>query len=298
MIRLKLAISMAWLPILAAPAIAQVVMRYGSGGYGPESGYVSLYAKGKMVDFAGAVIGVQRGAPMPGMSESVTLLVKAKNGGTAMVDLGPAWYVDRQSVKFKVRDNVRVSGSKVLINGQTTILAQQITKNNRVLYLRGEDGWPMWIAYRGRVEVKATNPVSPNIVVNGTITDITSAYNDQTGWNDAVVVVDSGSQTYWLNLGPVWFANRQDMFLQVGNVIVANGAYLNNGSIGVIDLRQGFDTFQFRNPSGRPLWSPVSTGIRPGPRFGPTGTGIRMGPTGTGTRGGSPAGVGRGGGKG
>lgn len=292
--RFKLAVSMVATLGIYACSVGQVVVNYGSGGYGPESGYVSLYAKGKTAELSGSVTGIQRSSPQKGMEENVTLLVKAKNGGTAMVDLGPAWYVDRQSVKFKVRDNVRVTGSKVLINGQTTILAQRITKNNRVLYLRGEDGWPMWISYRGHVDVRATNTVSPNVVVNGTITDITSTYNPATGWNDAVVVVDGGSQTYWLNLGPVWFAQRQDMFLQVGNVIVANGAFLNNGSIGVIDLRQGFDTFQFRNPNGRPLWSPVSTGTR-----GNTApTGIRMGPAGTGTRGGSPTGVGRGGGKG
>lgn len=245
---------------LASYGVGQQVVSRSSGGYGVVSAYNKLYAQGTVVEFSGKVTGVQRAAPMRGMDAGFTMLVKSPNGGTSMVDLGPAWYIDQQKPGFKVGDRVKVSGSKVKVQGTYTILAQKVTKNNRVLYLRGEDGWPMWVAYRGHVEVRAANTVRGNTLIEGTIRDITTIPNGQSGGPSTALVIEGNGQIYTLDMGPVWYFDRQDMFLEIGNVIVATGTPFNNGFYGVIDLRRGTDFFRMRDQFGRPLWQQFGGG--------------------------------------
>src|SRR5688572_26130539 len=109
--------------------------RTGSGGWGANSTYNSLYGKGMAAEFKGQVVGIERSAPMKGMDVNVALLVKATNGGTAMVDLGPAWFVDNLPTKVKMKSWVTVRGSKVSVNGSSTTLAQKVVSGNQALYL-------------------------------------------------------------------------------------------------------------------------------------------------------------------
>jgi hypothetical protein len=240
--------------LLGTAAFGQRLASTGSGGYGPNSNYVLAYNQGSVVDFSGKVTGVLRSAPAKGMEPSVSLLVKSSNGGTSNVELGPTWYVDGYNVRFKVGDRVRGRGSKIFVDGKSTILVQQITKNGRVLYCRGEDGWPMWLAYRGHVTVMA-NTVQPSQVnVTGTISNIRTV---QLGANLTPTVIldvntETGNQTF--NLGPVWFITRQDMFLEVGNVIVLTGARPVGGFIPVIDLRRCDEWMRLRDLNGRGIW--------------------------------------------
>ena len=239
--------------LVAAQALAQVRVVSGSGGYGPKSPYVMAYSKGSVVELSGKVTGVVRSAPAQGMDASVSLLVKSGNGGVSVVEVGPTWYVDGQRVTYKTGDRVKVKGSKVMLGNRSVILAQRVTKNNRVLYLRGEDGWPMWLAYRGRITVMSNSPRPENVTVNGTIRSIRTVPlgNESNVFID--VATDAGTRTF--NVGPVWFISRQDMVLEVGSVIVLTGGPARNGMMPVIDLRRGVEWMIIRDLFGRPVWN-------------------------------------------
>jgi hypothetical protein len=247
--------------IVPATALSQTKIISGSGGWGANSKYNALYNRGSSVDFSGTVIGVQREAPMQGMDPGMSLLVKASNGGTATVDLGPAWYVDGMNRKFNLKDRVQVTGSKVFIDGRSVILARKISKGNQVLYLRGEDGFPMWISYRGHVDVVANSTIRGNQTINGTITEIrTMPIGNE---NNVVIGVQADQGVQWINLGPVWFIGRQDMVLEVGNVIIIDAApWARAGWFDAWDLRLGDQRFLLRDRFGNPMWQP-SNGARP-----------------------------------
>jgi hypothetical protein len=81
--------------------------------------------------------------PMKGKSYGVNLTVRTDKE-TLTVYLGPSWYIDRQDMKIGKNDIIEVKGCKKIFNGKYVIVAQEITKNNKVLVLRDNDGNPVW----------------------------------------------------------------------------------------------------------------------------------------------------------
>ena len=67
--------------------------------------------------------------------------------GPLAVHLGPAWYLEEQKLAVKVRDVLEVTGSRVTIAGEPTILAAQVKQGDRTVTLRDAGGVPQW---RGR----------------------------------------------------------------------------------------------------------------------------------------------------
>jgi hypothetical protein len=68
---------------------------------------------------------------------------------TIPVHLGPAWYVEKQSLHIEANDTVIVTGSRVTLDGKPTIIAAQVKKGTEVLKLRDDNGVPEWSG-RGR----------------------------------------------------------------------------------------------------------------------------------------------------
>ena len=63
---------------------------------------------------------------------------------TIAVHLGPAWYVEKQTPHIEANDTVIVTGSRVTLDGQPTIIAAQVKKGTEVLKLRDDNGVPAW----------------------------------------------------------------------------------------------------------------------------------------------------------
>src|SRR5436853_143933 len=118
---------------LIALAGAQPVVISGSAGFNADSPYNRLYNTATVITFKGKVTGLEVAAPMSGMGNAVTLIVKSTSGRTYTVDVGPEWYVNNQHTRIKVKDNVEVTGSRVTIGGHDVILAEQIVKSKSVL---------------------------------------------------------------------------------------------------------------------------------------------------------------------
>ncbi len=64
--------------------------------------------------------------------------------GSLMVHLGPGWYLDEKKLAVKVGDTVEVTGSKVTLNNQPSLIAREVTVNGTTLKLRDDQGLPVW----------------------------------------------------------------------------------------------------------------------------------------------------------
>lgn len=81
-------------------------------------------------------------------SPAVGLTLKKGDAYAAYVHLGPQWYIDRQGIDIEVGDQVEVTGSKILVEGNKVILVSIIKKGDRIWQLRDEKGFPFWSARR------------------------------------------------------------------------------------------------------------------------------------------------------
>ncbi len=86
----------------------------------------------------------------PGMHRGMGVhLTLQTDKETISVSLGPDWFVDKQSPKIEKGDTVTVTGSRVTMDGKPALIAATVTKGDKVIKLRDENGAPLW-AGRGR----------------------------------------------------------------------------------------------------------------------------------------------------
>lgn len=249
--------------LLAPLAFGQAVSLRGSGGYGVDSAYNRLYTNRTLVRFSGVVTGKIKAAPMNGMAEGASILVRVPKKGVVAVDLGPTWFIQNQRAKINVGDHVRVVGSKVRLPGQYLVLARMIVKKNQVLALRDASGVPYWDATARAQQIAAANAnnANANNMIQGTIGGTQVFTIDNQPYVGYVVNTGNGGSTM-VALAPQWFMNGQDVTflpgqhisvvggpaIQIGGgmtgstVVVANSIYGPSGGL------------VLRNPDGSPVW--------------------------------------------
>ena len=121
--------------------------RMGMGGQhqmgpGPMMGAGMAAFDAKTVEtFKGAVTAVDRIQRGPGMA-GVHLRVQV-GAETRVVHLGPAAYVDPK-MAFAAKDEVEVTGSRVVLGGEPAVLATTVKKGGQALELRKADGTPLF----------------------------------------------------------------------------------------------------------------------------------------------------------
>jgi hypothetical protein len=104
---------------------------------------------------AGKVISVERVCPVRGKSHMMEAdgewwgvhlhLLKWAGRDTVHVHLGPAWFVDKQDLRIKKRDYISVLGANVCFRNEQRVVAARVEKDDKTLYLRENDGRPLWI---------------------------------------------------------------------------------------------------------------------------------------------------------
>ena len=122
--------------VLAMPgeSIAQGAMRGGYGGrYDPQT----------VETVAGEVMAVEKVAYGRRGSYGIHLVLKTDQGEIP-IHLGPSWYVERQTVKIAVHDQIEVTGSRVLYRGKPALIASEIKRGGEILTLRTAAGVPLW----------------------------------------------------------------------------------------------------------------------------------------------------------
>ena len=122
---------------------------YSQNGWGPGSSYNRLYDTKTVETLSGTVISIDQISPDKNMSAGIHLLLNTETGNTS-VHLGPAWYIDNQDIQIIKGDNISVTGSKITYNGDQVIIAKEVTKGDKVLKLRDENGYPLWSGWRNK----------------------------------------------------------------------------------------------------------------------------------------------------
>ena len=91
----------------------------------------------------GKVVSVEKITPPKRRGEWVQLMLQVQNG-TIAVQLGPAWFVDKQVPRIEANDTVTVTGSRLNLDGTPVIVAADIAKGSELLRLRDDNGVPVW----------------------------------------------------------------------------------------------------------------------------------------------------------
>ena len=117
--------------------------RPGSGGWSAESSFVRLFDSNRVVSVSGTVTRVETFSPRRGMSVGIRAEVDTGTNKVT-VHLGPRWYVQRQDVAIKAKQQVEVAGSDVIIEGHPVLVATRVKTDAGMLYLRDANGVPTW----------------------------------------------------------------------------------------------------------------------------------------------------------
>ena len=91
----------------------------------------------------GNVLSIEKITPAKKRGYWVQLMLQTEKE-TIAVQLGPAWYIDKQTPRIEANDTITVTGSRVTVGGRSAIAAADITKGNELLKLRDDNGIPVW----------------------------------------------------------------------------------------------------------------------------------------------------------
>lgn len=129
---------------------------YGYGGYygrypGPGRGdpYEKIFDSKTIKTISGQVIKVDQ-VPEPGLEMEMRLTVFIDKKEVLPVYLGPSFYIvgSEQAKRFKIGDQVTVTGSQATRGGERFMIATTVKRGNEVLRLRDKDGNPEWIGWK------------------------------------------------------------------------------------------------------------------------------------------------------
>jgi hypothetical protein len=91
----------------------------------------------------GNVLSVEKITPAKRRGDWVQLMLQTQKE-TIAVQLGPAWYIDKQTPRIEANDTITVTGSRLTLDGRLAIVAADVTKGNELLKLRDDNGLPFW----------------------------------------------------------------------------------------------------------------------------------------------------------
>jgi hypothetical protein len=106
------------------------------------------YDRGTVETLRGTVIEVERLAPRRFERLSQVHLLLKTDGQSVIVHLGPQSWLAQHNFDLSPGDQVTIKGSRIDRLRHTFLVAGEVKKGNRVLFLRDENGRPLWA--RGR----------------------------------------------------------------------------------------------------------------------------------------------------
>jgi len=219
----------------------------------------SQYRSGHKITFTGRVTGIVRTRPVTSSDNEVTLLVRNRDGGgSSVVDVGPAWYVDHQVAKIRLKDNVQVTGSKILIGRHGIVLAEQIRINGEgglVVSLRRASGRAFWMGTETNSVVSV--PTGPN-VLTGTFTNFGTYMLNDVPYVQGVLQTANGPLN--VDLGPQWYYGQQNLDYRVGDgvsIVAGPNPFTVGPNLNIYpsySIYRGPQVYSIRNENGVPLY--------------------------------------------
>ena len=96
---------------------------------------------------SGTVTRIDRATTWRPGQPGVHLLLKTSKE-TLWVLVGPAWYLERRKVEFRVGDRLKVTGTRATFNDEPALLAGTLFIGDKTVGLRDATGRPAWSSQR------------------------------------------------------------------------------------------------------------------------------------------------------
>lgn len=138
--------------ILASFALADAQRWGGKGRWGPWAGnyYHWNWNPATVETIKGEVMTKDTITPPKGRSglPAVGMTLKKEDEYAIYVHLGPQWYFDKQELAIDIGDKVEVTGSKIMVEGNTVLLVSSLKKCDKTWQFRDQQGFPFWSGRR------------------------------------------------------------------------------------------------------------------------------------------------------
>jgi hypothetical protein len=105
--------------------------------------WTSLFDKKNIETITGDVVEAETIKSTLGVTKDLHIYVRTDKEKLPVV-LGPEKYLDTQNVTILKGDRVEVTGSRVMVKNQPTIIAEKVKKGDQTLELRDNKGQPKW----------------------------------------------------------------------------------------------------------------------------------------------------------
>jgi len=130
--------------VMAAPLAASAQPAGAGEGRGSGRGAqgARLFDPATVTTMQGEILEVER-IPRGRRGEGVHLMV-ASGAEKLAVHLGPSFFVDQQGLKLAKGDRIEVKGSRIVLDGKPTLIAQEIKRGSESMALRDANGFPLW----------------------------------------------------------------------------------------------------------------------------------------------------------
>jgi hypothetical protein len=115
----------------------------------PASNTQKIYNPQTVETVQGTVLKVHFVPMASGRGQGVHILLETQRE-SVQVHLGPDWFLASQNLAIQVGDQLEVVGSRVMLNGQDTIIASQVSKGEQTVTLRSQNGTPLWSGPQGK----------------------------------------------------------------------------------------------------------------------------------------------------
>jgi hypothetical protein len=103
----------------------------------------SLYNPQTVVSVQGTIDRVDLVSSNSGRWNGIHVVLNT-GGEMIPVHIGPDWFLSDHQVHLHAGQSLEATGSKIVLQGQETIIASQITVDGATLTLRDENGFPVW----------------------------------------------------------------------------------------------------------------------------------------------------------
>ncbi len=117
------------------------------GGWGMGTNYGRMYSPATVETLEGSILKIEKITPFKGMNYGIHIIVKTDEEEIP-VHLGPGWFIENQENELKVKDKIKVTGSKITYNDKPAVIAAEIKKGDETLVLRDKGGFPVWSGWR------------------------------------------------------------------------------------------------------------------------------------------------------
>ena len=249
------------------------------GGWGRGNPCCRMYNPETAEKFSGEVVSVDEIVRGKEGFYGIHLTVKTDKE-TVTVHLGPGWYIENQDTKIEVKDKVEITGSKVLYDDKSAIIAYEVKKGDDTLVLRDANGFPAWRGWRRlsdnqppkKQEMKWEGSggwgpkanygrmYNPKTVetVSGEITNV-DMITPSKGMSYGIhIVLKTDETTLPVHLGPGWYIDNQDITIEQNDKVEVTGSRITfDGKPAIIAAKiiKGDEVLILRDENGIPAWS-------------------------------------------